>query len=88
MSDFSCYVVEKDSQDQIKSGMGRRSLSDLPEGEVLIRVAYSSLNYKDALAATGRPGVAGSFRTFRESTRRARSPNRRPPSFKKDKRSW
>jgi putative YhdH/YhfP family quinone oxidoreductase len=61
MSDFSCYVVEKDSQDQIKSGMGRRSLSDLPEGEVLIRVAYSSLNYKDALAATGRPGVARKF---------------------------
>jgi len=61
MSDFSCYVVEKDSQDQIKSGMGRRRLSDLPEGEVLIRVAYSSLNYKDALAATGRPGVARKF---------------------------
>jgi putative YhdH/YhfP family quinone oxidoreductase len=61
MSDFSCYVVEKDSNDTIKSGMGRRSLSDLPEGEVLIRVAYSSLNYKDALAATGRPGVARKF---------------------------
>src|SRR5580704_9912000 len=61
MSDFSCYVVEKDSHDQIKSGMGRRSLSDLPDGEVLIRVAYSSLNYKDALAATGRPGVARKF---------------------------
>jgi acrylyl-CoA reductase (NADPH) len=61
MNDFSCYVVEKDSQDQIKSGMGRRSLSDLPEGEVLIRVANSSLNYKDALAATGRPGVARKF---------------------------
>src|SRR5580692_8474660 len=61
MSDFSCYVVEKDSHDQIKSGMGRRSLSDLPDGEVLIHVAYSSLNYKDALAATGRPGVARKF---------------------------
>src|ERR1700752_4396974 len=29
----------------------------LPPGEVLIRVAYSSLNYKDGLAVTGRPGV-------------------------------
>ncbi len=29
----------------------------LPAGEVLIRVAYSSLNYKDGLAVTGRPGV-------------------------------
>jgi acrylyl-CoA reductase (NADPH) len=31
--------------------------TDLPPGEVLIRVAYSSLNYKDGLAVTGRPGV-------------------------------
>src|ERR1700674_3164252 len=29
----------------------------LPAGEVLIRVAYSSLNYKDGLAVTGKPGV-------------------------------
>ena len=32
-------------------------MGELPEGEVLIRVACSSLNYKDALAATGHPGV-------------------------------
>lgn len=29
----------------------------LPPGEVLVRIAYSSLNYKDGLAVTGRPGV-------------------------------
>ncbi|MEO8127460.1 MAG: acryloyl-CoA reductase, partial [Bryobacteraceae bacterium] len=29
----------------------------LPPGNVLIRVAYSSLNYKDGLAVTGKPGV-------------------------------
>lgn len=28
-----------------------------PAGEVLVRVAYSSLNYKDGLAITGKPGV-------------------------------
>lgn len=33
----------------------------LPAGEVLIRVAYSSLNYKDGLAVTGRPGVIRSY---------------------------
>ena len=32
-------------------------LEALPPGEVLIRVAYSSLNYKDGLAVTGRSGV-------------------------------
>jgi putative YhdH/YhfP family quinone oxidoreductase len=34
---------------------------DLPEGEVLIRVGYSSLNYKDALSAAGNKGVTRSF---------------------------
>lgn len=33
----------------------------LPPGEVLIRVAYSSLNYKDGLAVTGKPGVIRKF---------------------------
>jgi putative YhdH/YhfP family quinone oxidoreductase len=34
---------------------------DLPEGEVLIRVSHSSLNYKDALSATGNKGVTRKF---------------------------
>ncbi len=38
-----------------------RSLDDLPEGEVLIKVHYSSLNYKDALSATGNRGVTRKF---------------------------
>jgi len=33
----------------------------LPSGDVLIRVAYSSLNYKDGLALTGKPGVIRSY---------------------------
>jgi acrylyl-CoA reductase (NADPH) len=35
--------------------------SQLPAGEVLVRVAYSSLNYKDGLAVTGKPGVIRTF---------------------------
>ena len=34
---------------------------DLPAGDVLIRVEYSSLNYKDALASQGQPGVVRSL---------------------------
>lgn len=34
-----------------------RAISDLPAGEVLIKVHYSSLNYKDALSASGNRGV-------------------------------
>lgn len=36
-------------------------LSSLPSDEVLIQVHYSSLNYKDALSATGNRGVTRSF---------------------------
>lgn len=38
-----------------------QSFDDLPAGEVLIKVHYSSLNYKDALSATGNKGVTRSF---------------------------
>ena len=37
------------------------SQDSLPSGEVLVRVKYSSLNYKDGLAVTGRPGVIRKF---------------------------
>ena len=38
-----------------------RSTDDLPPGEVLIRVLFSSLNYKDALSASGNKGVTRTY---------------------------
>jgi acrylyl-CoA reductase (NADPH) len=38
-----------------------RSVSELPEGEVLIRVKYAGLNYKDALSASGNRGVTRNY---------------------------
>ena len=38
-----------------------RSINDLPEGDLLIKVNYSSLNYKDALSASGSPGVTRNY---------------------------
>ncbi|MUP15462.1 oxidoreductase [Ancylomarina euxinus] len=38
-----------------------RQLSDLPEGDVLIRVKYSSLNFKDALSCIGNKGVTRNY---------------------------
>lgn len=38
-----------------------RELDDLPPGEVLIRVHYSALNYKDALSATGNKGITKKY---------------------------
>jgi len=56
-----CYLVTKDASGKVSAEITERPTEELPEGEVLIRVAYSSLNYKDALAATGHPGVARRF---------------------------
>lgn len=38
-----------------------REVAELPAGELLIDVRYSSLNFKDALSATGNPGVTRKF---------------------------
>jgi putative YhdH/YhfP family quinone oxidoreductase len=55
---FSCFLVEKDAADNVRREVVQRTVADLPPGDVLVRVAFSSLNYKDALAAQGHPGVA------------------------------
>lgn len=56
-----CYLVRKTGKSQIEASLERRPLHELPAGDLLIRVAYSSLNYKDAMAATGHPGIVKSF---------------------------
>ena len=38
-----------------------KNIEDLPEGDLLIKVSYSSLNYKDAMSATGMPGVTRNY---------------------------
>jgi acrylyl-CoA reductase (NADPH) len=58
---FRCFLVNKAGKAEATAAVAEKSLDDLPPGEVLIRVAYSSLNYKDALAAKGHPGVVRSF---------------------------
>ncbi len=54
---FRCYLVTKDAAGNVAGQIAERRVDELPDGDVLIRVAYSSLNYKDALAAKGHPGV-------------------------------
>jgi acrylyl-CoA reductase (NADPH) len=54
---FRCYLVAKEAGGKIRGEFTRRRTEELPPGDVVIRVHYSSLNYKDALAATGHPGV-------------------------------
>ena len=38
-----------------------KNIEDLPKGDLLIKVQYSSLNYKDAMSAKGIPGVTRNY---------------------------
>lgn len=57
MSGFKALVISEDGQGGYQQSLCERDFDSLPAGEVLIRVRYSSLNYKDALSATGNKGV-------------------------------
>ncbi len=59
--DFRCHVVEKSPDGGFSGALAERAITDLPAGEVTVRVGWSSLNYKDALAATGHPGITRTF---------------------------
>jgi len=63
MSDktFKAYVVEETEGGKFTRSIKDRSTADLPKGDVLVRVHYSSLNYKDALSASGNKGVTRNF---------------------------
>ncbi len=61
MSKFQALVVEKSADEKFTRRVMERSTDALPAGDVLVDVRYSSLNYKDALSATGNPGVTRNF---------------------------
>ena len=62
MSDaFRAFRVDKTEDRKYPRSIVERETADLPDGDLLIDVAYSSLNYKDALSATGNPGVTRNF---------------------------
>jgi acrylyl-CoA reductase (NADPH) len=58
---FKALVVEKTADGRFVRQLKERRIEELPEHEVLIRVHYSSLNYKDGLSAAGNRGVTKRF---------------------------
>jgi acrylyl-CoA reductase (NADPH) len=54
---FQALVVRVSDDKKYTRAIEERSIEDLPQGEVLIRVCYSSLNYKDGLSCIGNRGV-------------------------------
>jgi putative YhdH/YhfP family quinone oxidoreductase len=58
---FNAMVIGENSDKTFTRQIRQRGIDDLPDGDVLIRVCYSSLNYKDALSAIGNRGVTRQY---------------------------
>ena len=54
---FKAFETYKNQNGDFENKITQKSFSDLPKGDLLIKVEYSSLNYKDALSSSGAKGV-------------------------------
>lgn len=61
MGQFKALQVREEAPGEFVPSVVLRDIAELPEGELLIRVKYSSLNFKDALSASGNRGVTRQF---------------------------
>lgn len=58
---FKALSVTESNDSTFVREIINREISSLPQGDVLIKVKYSSLNYKDALSASGNKGVTKNY---------------------------
>lgn len=58
---FKALWITETTEGTFERNIVERMIDDLPPGEVVIRVHYSALNYKDALSATGNKGITRKF---------------------------
>lgn len=59
VGNFRHFLVYRTPDQQLRHTISNTSVEAQPAGETVIRVTWSSVNYKDALATKGHPGVAG-----------------------------
>lgn len=60
MTTFSALRIHEEDG-TFRRSIDTRNIADLPAGDVLIKVHYAALNYKDALSATGNKGVTRQY---------------------------
>ncbi len=58
---FKALFVEEFEKNKFKRCITEKSIDELPDGDVLIKVLYSALNYKDALSARGHRGITRKY---------------------------
>lgn len=58
---FKALVVEENTDGTFSKSIQERNVSDLPENDLLIEVHYSSLNFKDAMSASGNKRITKQY---------------------------
>ena len=58
--EYNALVTTEDNKSFISS-IEKRDISTLPDNDTLVKVKFSSLNYKDALSASGNKGVTRNY---------------------------
>ena len=58
--EYNALVTTEDNKSFINS-IEKRDISSLPDNDTLVKVKFSSLNYKDALSASGNKGVTRNY---------------------------
>jgi acrylyl-CoA reductase (NADPH) len=58
---YKALLITETPAGKFERDIVERSIDDLPAGDVLVRVHYSALNYKDGLSATGHKGITRKF---------------------------
>ena len=61
LNSYNALVIEEVAPNRYAREIRPKNTAELPPGDLLIRVHYSSLNYKDALSASGNRGVTRKY---------------------------
>lgn len=59
--EYKALLITETPAGKFERRIVNKNLEDLPPGDVLVRVHYSALNYKDGLSATGHKGITRNF---------------------------
>ena len=58
---FNALVLNKKEDQKATGKVDKINIADLPEGDVLVKINYSTLNYKDSLALTSSSPIVKNF---------------------------
>lgn len=58
---YKAFIVREQKDGNFSRGIEEKSTEELPKHEVLIKVHYAALNFKDALSSSGHKGITREF---------------------------